>query len=142
MISINWTLIIQIINFLVLMIVLNKLLFQPILQVIDERREQTEAKEARARETDRAADEKAKDYAEKIKQAKIEASSKKHEFREAGQKEEEKILSAARAEGEAALAKIQEGIAQEAAAARQQLNEQAQMISEMIFTKLLGRSPS
>ena len=49
MININYTLLIQLANFLILMVILNFLLFRPILRVLDERerlvKESTEIKE-------------------------------------------------------------------------------------------------
>ena len=142
MINLNWTMVMQIINFLVLMIVLNKLLFQPILNIIDERKAATEGKEADAKNMEQESESIVNKYNEKIKQAKIDATSKKQEIKGLGSKEEEKIISAARQEGEEVVNKIKDEIAKEVESARQNLTEQAKQMSEMIFTKLLGRNPA
>ncbi len=142
MISLNWTLVLQIVNFLVLLIILNKLLFQPILKVMDEREAETEGKEQAARDMEQESDEIEKTYREKLRQAKIEASGKKNEIKALGQEEEGKILSAARQEGDSAISKVRGEIAAEAEAAKEDLLNQAKGMSELIFEKLLGRVPS
>ncbi len=142
MISLNWTLVHQIIVFVFLIFILNKLLFQPVLDIIDKRKEETEGKEVKAKKMEKESDDIEANYKDKLKKAKIDATAQKNEIKAIGLKEEEKIIGAARQESDQTVNKIREQISGEAENARQELMSQAQGMSEMIFQRLLGRKAS
>ncbi len=140
MISIDLALVFQFVNFLVLMLVLNVLLYKPVLKILAER----EAEIADAREktasVDKAVQEKVALYELKLRETKARAHEQKNKAIQSVREEESAIVEKARREAAGSVASIQKRVAREADEARKFLMEQAQTISREICEKVLGRS--
>ncbi|MFQ5559542.1 MAG: ATP synthase F0 subunit B [Nitrospinota bacterium] len=139
MIEINGSFLIQLINFLVLIFIMDRLLFKPILAVIDERnrkvsclKEETQGfiKKAESLETD------FKNKLSEVRKESMEAmdSTRKNALKEAGvitgeaKESFEKTVSSARSE-----------IAGEAERASEVLKKDATLIAKQLVSKVLGR---
>jgi F-type H+-transporting ATPase subunit b len=139
-VSLDYSLGIQIINFLVLIFIMNVLLYKPILGVIDRRRKQFEDSEAEVRRLQERVEQKMADYEEKLRQAKAAAVEQKNEIIRQGAEEAKGIIDAVRAEVPGMMEGFHARMDSEIGAARKILAEQSQALSVEIAEKVLGRS--
>ena len=140
MIDIDLAFVIQLINFLVLLAVLNILLYKPIRKVIAERQGKIAGAKSRAEVVDQDVQAKMAEYEARLKEMKSGAADERGALVKEAQAEETTILEAARKEASEALSAIKSRVAQEAADARTILQEQAKVLSVDICEKVLGRS--
>lgn len=140
MIDIDLAFVIQLINFLVLLAVLNVLLYKPIRKVLAERQGKIADARSRAEGVDQDVQSKMADYEARLKEMKSGAADERGVLVKEAQAEEATIIDAARKEASATIAAIKERVAKEAADARTILQEQAKLLSVDICEKVLGRS--
>lgn len=136
----DYTLLIQIVTFLILIYVLNILLYKPVLGIIDRRKKQIEESENEIKLFNESVDKKVSEYEEKLKQAKSNASELKKEMIQEGNGQAKSIVDAVRAEIPLMTQEFQQKMDKEMQAARQILNNQSQKLSLEIAEKVLGRS--
>jgi F-type H+-transporting ATPase subunit b len=139
-INLDLAFVIQLINFLVLILVLNIFLFKPIRKVLAERQGEISAAKARAEGVDREVQEKMAQYEAKLREVKSQASDERATLIKEAQTEEASILDKARKEATDSLATIKNKVAKEATDAKALLQEQAKALSLEICEKVLGRS--
>ena len=140
MISIDIALVFQIVNFLILMLLLNIFLYKPIRKILAERDAEIATAKEKTTAVDREVQEKMALYEAKLRQVKVKANEEKGLAIKESRKVEADIISKARKEAAASLALIQNRIAGEAESARKTLKEQARSLSLEICEKVLGRS--
>lgn len=140
MISIDWTILLQFANFIVLMIVLNLLLFRPLRNAIQSRRETIDGSHGKARDLEAQIEEKMARYEEKLQAAKQQGNQEKSALRQAGAAEEAGIISKAREEATARLQGVKDQVAETATSARQQLKSDTESLAGDIASKILGRA--
>lgn len=140
MINLDLTFIIQLVNFLVLVLILNVFLFKPIRRVLADRATELNGARERAAEVDRDVQEKVALYEARMREAKTAASGERDALKKVAQAEESAVLEKARKEAADTLATIKEKVAKEAADAKELLREQARGLSLEICEKVLGRS--
>ncbi|WP_298432433.1 ATP synthase F0 subunit B [Geobacter sp.] len=140
MISLDLAFVIQVVNFLVLMLVLNVLLYKPIRKVIADRKAQIEGSRERAAAVDREVQEKVALYEARLREVKARAGEEREALRKEAQQEQAVRLERARAEAADSLSAIKNRVAREAADAKELLKEQARALSLEICEKVLGRS--
>jgi F-type H+-transporting ATPase subunit b len=139
-IDIDLAFVFQLINFLVLLAVLNVLLYKPIRKVIAERQGKIADARSRAEGVDQDVQAKMAEYEARLKEMKSGAADERAALIKEAQAEETTILESARKEASETLAAIKSRVAQEAADARVILQEQAKVLSVDICEKVLGRS--
>jgi F-type H+-transporting ATPase subunit b len=139
-INIDLAIVIQLVNFLVLMLVLNIFLYKPIRKVLAERQGRIAEAKARAEGVDQDVQEKMAEYEARLKAMKSGAADERGVLLKEAQAEEGAILEAARKEAGETLAAIKARVAKESADARVLLQEQAKVLSVDICEKVLGRS--
>lgn len=140
MISIDYTLWIQMANFIVLMIILNLLLYKPVLGIIDRRKKKLEDTEEEIRRLNQSVEDRMAAYEEKLRLAKIQALEKRQEIMKEGSEQAKKFIEAAKGEIPAMMEKFQADMNKEVNEARRILTDQSKKISVEIAEKLLGRS--
>ena len=140
MINLDLAFFIQIINFGILVLVLNLFLYKPLRAVLAKRREEIESSRERTGAVDQQVQEKVAEYEARLRDAKAEVGAKRAELVKEAQAEETTVLDKARAEAAVSVASIRERIAKESADARTMLQQQAQVLSGDICEKILGRS--
>lgn len=140
MINLDLTFVVQVINFLVLMTVLNIFLYKPIRKAIADRTATVDGARQRAQAVDSEVQEKVAQYEARLKDAKGKAAEERTVLRAEALAEEATALEAARKEADATLATIRETVAREAAEARTLLQDQSRLLSKDICEKVLGRS--
>jgi F-type H+-transporting ATPase subunit b len=139
MISINATLVLQVIHFLVLVFVLNRLMLQPLLRLIDERTQyivntKTEI-ENLEEETARLRDE----FVAKETDARIEATQERAQLRSMGISETEEVLNTSRKEVASIRAEADQKAEKEFRKTQPFLDGQAAVLAEEIVEKVIGR---
>lgn len=140
MISLDLAFVIQVINFLVLMIILNFFLFKPIRKVIADRKAQIDGSRERAAVVDKEVQEKMALYEARLRDVKAKAGAEREVLRKEAQQEESAILEKARKEAADSLASIKSRVAKETVDAKEFLKEQSRSLSLEICQKVLGRS--
>ncbi len=142
MIDIDWTLFAQILNFLVLVFLLNMVLFKPIRKILLERKARLSAFE-----TDIAglADNRLSTLGkvdEELVQARREGLGLREGLRQEGSQAEGTLLEQVKREVEAEWTRVEAQIKQDVAKARDALGAQAQDFAMALATKILGRKLS
>ncbi|HYA13129.1 MAG TPA: ATP synthase F0 subunit B [Syntrophales bacterium] len=140
MIKIDYTLWIQMVNFLALIFILNLLLYKPILGIIDKRKKQVQDTEDEIRRLNQMVEERMASYEEKLRLAKMDALEKKLEIIREGAEQAKSFIEAAKGEIPGMMEKFHEEIGKEISEARRILTDQSRGISIEITEKLLGRS--
>lgn len=140
MISIDYTLWIQMANFVILMFILNLLLYKPILGIIDKRKKKLQDTEEEIKRLNQSVDERMAAYEEKLRLAKMQALEKKQEIMKEGAEQAKSFIEAAKGEIPAMMEKFHAEMKREVDEARRILSDQSKKISVEIAEKLLGRS--
>jgi F-type H+-transporting ATPase subunit b len=139
-ISIDYTLWIQMANFLILMFILNILLYKPILGIMDKRKKQLQDADEEIKHLNQSVEERMAAYEEKLRQAKMDAVEQKQEIIKEGAEQAKKFIDAAKSEIPGLMEKFHADMNKEVEEARRILTSQSQKISVEIAQKLLGRS--
>ncbi len=140
MIDINSTLIIQLVNFLVLLIVLNFILFKPIRQIMMEREQGISSALGDAKNAQERMQKLLDDYNISLAEAKQKAAATYNAIYQRGIDAQRDMISAERAKAGQELDKARAEIASASTAARADLRKEAERLSQDITSKLLGRA--
>lgn len=140
MIELNLAFFVQVLNFGILVLILNLFLYKPIRKVLAERRQVIDSAREKAAAVDLEVQDKMARYEARLHDAKSEASARRAEAIKQAQAEESALLEKARKEAADSLGGIRAKVAKEAAEARTLLAGQAEVISADICEKILGRS--
>jgi F-type H+-transporting ATPase subunit b len=138
-IEINWTVWLQFANFFVLMLVLNFLLFRPLREVMNRRRETIDGSHQRAKDLESRINDKMQRYQEQLQEAKLKGAGEKAVLRQAAAEDEAQILAAARNGAADHLQTIKGRVSAEAAEAGKALKSEAATLASHIAAKVLGR---
>jgi F-type H+-transporting ATPase subunit b len=138
-VSLDYSLGIQIINFIVLIFILNRLLYKPLLGMLDKRKQQFAESEAEIKRLQETVEQKMAAYEEKLHQVKATAIEQKNEIIRQGAEEAKGIVDGARSEVPGLMEQFQARIAKEIDAAKRTLAGQSQRLSVEIAEKVLGR---
>jgi len=140
MVSIDYTLFIQMVNFLALIAILHVLLYKPILRIMQERENRLKASEEEVKSLYQTIERKTAEYEEKIRLAKMEAMNQRNEIQKQGALEAQRIIEAAREEISGMTEEFKEKLAKEMEEARKILAAQSRNISFEIAERVLGRT--
>jgi F-type H+-transporting ATPase subunit b len=139
-IELNLAFFVQVVNFGILVLVLNIFLYKPLRKVLADRRQVIDGAREKAIAVDEEVQTKMAQYEARLREAKTEAGGRRAEALKAAQAEETAVLEKARKEAAESLASIRSKVSTEAAAARELLKKQAELLSGEICEKILGRS--
>jgi F-type H+-transporting ATPase subunit b len=139
-ITLDLAFVIQLINFLILLVVLNILLYRPLRRVMAERDNDIKGARSKAADVDREVQERIAEYETRLREVKSGASQERAGLKQEALAEESVILEKARKDAAESIAAIKAKVAQEAAEATRILQEQAHDLSRDICEKVLGRS--
>ena len=140
MVSLDSTILIQMINFLLLIFILNLLLYKPILGIMDKRKKQFQDTEDEIRGINLTIEERMAAYEEKVRLAKMDALNRKIDILKEGSDQAKSIIDAAKSEIPGMMEQFNETINKEVTEARRILADQSRKMSLDIAEKLLGRS--
>lgn len=140
MISVNWTLGLQIFNFLLLLFILNTVLYRPLRALLAKRKETIEGDHGQARGLQQQIDEKMASYQERLQAARIKGNDERNVLRAAAAKDEAEILGAARLVATEKLQQLKLRIAAEAESARTALRSDVDALATQVASRILGRA--
>jgi F-type H+-transporting ATPase subunit b len=143
-ISLDKSLIIQAVNFIILLVLLTKLLYKPLMKKMDERTQAIQKSLDEAQAARAAAQKERDDFAAKIQAAHGEAQAIRAEaLKEAGE-EQRRLVDAAKAEAARLVADTRQELEQDVRRARQELRQEvadlAIAVSEQLIKKSLNDS--
>jgi len=139
LIELNWTFFVQVLNFLVLMFILNKILYKPILKVLDERDERIVGGREKAKELISESDTILNSYNGKLQVAKIEALGTKNTARKEASDEANVIIAEAREKAEGIISQVQQDMAREIERVKKELEPEVGIMAATIAQQILGR---
>ena len=140
MIALDISILYQVILFVFVWLVLNKVLFQPYLKLLDEREHRTTGAQHDSTELEHEAARLRAQYEEKIAQAQSIAAGERERILQSAREQREKILGQARQEAEQTLAQRRQEIARALEAERRLASAEAATIAANIASKVLGRT--
>ncbi len=140
MVEINNTLFMQIGNFLILILLMNLLLYRPILSILNKRQEQIASAENEVKDLNLSIQNKMTEYERQIQQAKLDAMAERNMIIQQGVDAGKEIIDVAKQDVSALLDEFQRNLDAEVNAAKDVLRNQSGKISTEIAEKILGRS--
>ena len=140
MISVDWSVLIQIVNFLFLIWVLNLILFKPIRNIIIQRKEKFSGLEADIETAQTTAEVQDQSFADGIKEARSKGLKQKESLMQVAAEEEKELIGKINQKAQAELTKVREQIVREADDAREMLMKEVDSFAGSISEKILGRA--
>jgi F-type H+-transporting ATPase subunit b len=131
---------IQIVNFFILLFVLNTFLYKPIRKALADRKADIDGARQRTESVDADVRDKVAAYEARMRDVKAQAAVERAAMKKGAEAEEQALLDKARHEATETINAIRGKVAKETAAARELLRTQALALSSDICEKLLGRS--
>jgi F-type H+-transporting ATPase subunit b len=138
--DINATFLIQIVNFLILIAVLNWVLVRPTLKILEERRARVEGSDEEAKRLTVEADEKIQEYERGLVEARVGAGREKERIRMEGIERENEIIKGAREQARKTVEDMKKRIEKEARDASGVMKQEIKTLSVEIAEKVLGRA--
>lgn len=139
MIELNWTFFVQIFNFLLLMFILNKILYKPILKVLDERDARIVGRQEKAKKLLEDGQSIFGNYNQKLHNAKLEAIAIKNATRKEAVDQANGIIDEARKKAEDIVLDVQKEMAEEIARVKKELEPELGIMASTIAQQILGR---
>ena len=130
----------QMINFLILLFVLNMVLYRPIRNVILERKAKIDDLENGAEKASADLTNQEDAYRDGLKEARGEGLKQKEVFIEEASAQEKEIIEQINKTAQANLAQIKDQVAKETEAARKELEAEVDAFAKAIGQKILGRA--
>jgi F-type H+-transporting ATPase subunit b len=139
-VSLDYTILVQMVNFIILIFILNALLYKPILGIIDKRKQKMDESDSEIKRMNQTVEQKMAEYEEKVRLAKVDAMEQKNTIVKEGSDVAKGIIDAVRGEIPAMMEQFHAKMGKEVEEARAILHSQSQKISLDIAEKVLGRS--
>jgi F-type H+-transporting ATPase subunit b len=132
----------QIVLFLVLWLILNKVLFQPYLKLLAEREQKTAGTQHDSSDLEHEAQRLKSQYEEKIAQAQAAGYAAKDAIVQEGRQQREKILGQAREDATGSLERVRNEVAQSLVQERRLAAAEVSNVAGAMVAKVLGRPVS
>ena len=142
MIDIDWTLFAQIINFLLLVFLLNLVLFRPIRKAIKDRQARLLEQEAAAAQLDLSSQALSDEIKEKLASARKEGAGKREALKQEGSQAEAALLEEVKKQADLEWAQVEKKIKADMAKAKKSLETQVKGFAQLLAAKVLGRELS
>jgi len=140
MIEINLSLLIQMANFLVFLLLMNLVLYRPIRRIVAERKKMMAEKQEGIERLEVEATSAVQEYDRKIQESRRSGLQRIQELKTAAYDEEKQLLQKISEEAAAQVQKMRAQIQKDISVARDQLREQVKSFSVQLAQKILGRS--
>jgi len=142
MIDIDWTLGALIINFLVLVFLLNVVLFRPIRKALKERQAKLDAQAADISLLETQGQDLDSEIKDKLAAARREGGGVREALKEEGAAAEASLLAEVKREVDLEWSRVEQQIKEDMARARKTLKAEAQSFAQLLASKILGRELS
>lgn len=136
----NKTVVIQLINFLALVVILNVVLIKPIRKIVAQRKEKVSGLEGSIDKSNQDAEEKSEAFNAGVREARLKGTAEKEARIQEGAEEEKRILDEIGKKNQADLLEIREKIAGDVDKVRASLQEEVDAFAADIGQKVLGRA--
>jgi F-type H+-transporting ATPase subunit b len=140
MVNLDYTMLVQMVNFILMIFILNAILYKPILEMIDKRKEQMDKSDREVKRLREEVEQKLAEYEEKVRLAKLEALEQRNAIVKEGADLAKSTIEAVRSEIPVLMEQFNAKMGKEVEAARAILLSQSRKISLEIAEKVLGRS--
>lgn len=140
MISLDYSIVYQIILFVALWVVLSKILFRPYLNLLEERERKTIGTQDTSTELEHEGARLRAQYEEKIAQAQAAGYAAKEAILQAARQERERVLTQAREEAMGVLEGVRREVENQIQKERQTAAAEVRTIAEEMASKVLGRN--
>ena len=139
MLKIDYTVIIQIANFLCLLFLLNIILFRPIRRILGQRRGEMNTFQEMIEDFQGRYTQHENDLEERMIEARRQGNREKEDIKDAALEEEKGVLQEANASAGQRIDRAKEDIGRKALHARQSLEKEVEVFSQELAEKILGR---
>ncbi len=139
MIEINATIVLQVINFLLLVYILNRLLVKPVMKAMGSRRAYVEERYSRVEELEKKREADLSKFESEISKARREAMITRDEIKAAGEKERLELLEKADMEAEKIVEEVRENLSKEIDVVRKDFEKKLEDMVLLVTEKVLGR---
>lgn len=136
----DMSLVYQMINFLILLFVLNLVLYKPIRKVLLERKAKVQGLESGVEKATADLVSQEESYKSGLRQARSEGLKKKEVFVEEASRQEREIIDQINKKAQAHLAQIKNQVADETEQARKALEKEVETFARAIGERILGRA--
>ncbi|MEW6258778.1 MAG: ATPase [Thermodesulfobacteriota bacterium] len=140
MISIDGSVVIQIINFIVLIWAMNVVLYKPIRKMLAERSQKFNELERTIQTFNQQVEEKINAWSLGLKEARAKGLAEKESLIRAAAEEEKRLIEKINSKAQADLEEIRKKIAQDALSVREALQKELEPLANAISQKILGRA--
>ncbi|MCF8024304.1 MAG: ATPase [Desulfobacteraceae bacterium] len=140
MISINGSLFIQMVNFIVLIWALNLVLYRPIRNIVARRREKMDGLEEGISKYEQDAVEKEREIQSGIKKAREKGQKEKEAIEEEAREQERRKVEQIHEKAKADLDEMRKKVVSETESVRKSLEPQIDQFADQISEKMLGRA--
>ena len=140
MIKIDASVIVQIVNFVFLILVLNVVLFKPVRKILRQRKEKIDGLEENIESFHKDAQEKDESYLLGMKQARSNGLKEKEKLLQSASDKEKKIIARINEKAQADLEALRKKVARDAENVSVALQKEIDSFAEAIKEKILGRA--
>lgn len=135
----DFTFVIQLVSFFILWLGLKRLLFDPMLQVLEQRESRTSGARRAATEMNAAAQVSETEYEQRMHDVRVALAGEAAAARNASQAEERRVLSETRAQANTQLSQLRDSLRRQADEARAALADEARDLASRITERVVGR---
>jgi F-type H+-transporting ATPase subunit b len=140
LISINETLILQVISFLIFLFIINRIMFRPLRNVMDERKTHIDTIQQDIFNAQSELETLTHQIEKQERNVRNEAFKQKAQLEASGMQQAADIMASTRKEIDASKASAKKAVDDQIAAARKHVQKEAENLSKKIMTKVLFRS--
>jgi F-type H+-transporting ATPase subunit b len=140
MISLDITLLVQMVLFLTLMLILNRFVFRPMVSLLEEREKRIKEPGSDAKSMEEEVERMRLQYEATLSDAKLKAIEERNRIRKEGAEREQEIIREAYKASEETLSEVRGRIENELRVAREALRAEAAVRSNEVAERLLGRA--
>ena len=140
MVDINWTVLPQIANFLILIFILNIIVYKPIRKILLERKSKIQGLTEGIESADQQAQDKDKSFSAGLREARVKGKQEKDALLQAASDEEKQILSRINDKAREDLAAVKDKIVKDTAVVKAALEKDVDAFADAISQKILGRA--
>ena len=140
MIELNITFIIQLVNFLILLAVLNVIIYRPIRHIVQQRSDRMANDMTEIESFNQTAKDKLQEYEVSLDNARKEGVEVRNGFKQEGVDQEKEIVNQASAESSKELAATRQELQSEAEEARKKLKKQVKGYAKLVADRVIVQS--
>jgi F-type H+-transporting ATPase subunit b len=140
MLELNYSLVLQIVLFVVLWVALKRLWFQPAMRLIAERQRRSEGEVERARALEAEVERLRREHNAALQHARSDVQREVGEMLRQAEAEQKRLIAQASEDAQRALAAVRSRVAEDVAAARKTLSAEVGAIAHEVARRVVGRA--